>query len=463
MQTYRGLILNPKKGDFEIIEDGIVGVEKGIVQFISDVKDISEFTIELKEKIGELGICMECSDVFYDRSKIRETEDAILPYGVNTHDHVFQPPSIPGSLINQKNDGSFYGWLPTTLIEGEQKAKDSETLARKWAKSRLLEFVENGIGQVLEYTTSSKKSAEIVLEEAEKIGINVMVGFVAMDQEIDFIDKNLSLEESTEKILEETEYLLKKHGANKICVIDRFPIAVSSKTRELLALLARKYGALYETHMDESLGEKEIHSGIYKERGFGKSIVKILEEDGVFEKGSRVGLAHAIHTTDEEMALLKNKIENGCEIFIRACPNSNGHLGSHFSENDEYTVFPLEKWKNIGAIISLGTDQGAGKNNNIFQESLDAKIRQPKGIEPLELLKMATINGSFSLGIKEIDLQIKEGAPANFSVIEMKGAKSFYENSKNQDISRQIMRVIEGGINPKNIKTLYVEGRKLKG
>ncbi len=483
IDAYRGLIINPiPAGDFEYIPDGIVVLQDRKICFANSVAQLLK---QSEENLLSLGIIIDNNQQLLFKGKLlQDNQMVILPSAVNTHDHTFQPPGISGELLYKANS-EFYGWLPDTLIEGEQLAKDNPEMARRMAHSRLSEFAENGIGRVLQYTTSSLESAEIVLEEAEKIGIQVMVGFVAMDQAIDFINSSLSLEEEKEVILKETEELLKKHGKDKVCVIDRFPIAVSSDTRKDLAKLARKYGALYETHMDESYNEKKAHADIYDaERGCGNSILQILLEDGVFEPGSRVGLAHAIHTTQDEMELLRDKIKNGSEVFIRACPNSNGHLRSHhvpvFEKNEkgrdsdtagvdqfgnpkmEYVYFPLEAWESIGATITLGTDQGAGRNNNIFQEAYDERVRQPKELTSKKLLQMATVNGLKSFGVPLSEVQIKEGNLADFMVVEMKGAESFYQDHINQTIDRQLARTIEGGMNPDNIHHVYVAGKKIK-
>ncbi len=393
--TYRGTILLPKLQEeysFECIEDGIIAVDKnGVI-------------VRLERDSSVPGL------------NLKPTQNVILPFLANTHDHSFQPPGIPGELIYFDTEKQkLCGWLPTTLQQGEFRAKNDQATAEKMIRAKLEEFARNGMGAILQYTTSSREAAEIVLKIMDEIGILGKVGYVCMDQGMDDIQKGLQT--TMNEAIESTQYLLKKYGGKRIAVIDRFPIAVSSQTRKRLAVLARDYKTIYETHLDESANEKKIHKNIYGT----SSIVKTLLEDGVFEKGSTVGLAHAIHTSDEERCLIEEKIKNGCTVFIRACPNSNDHLGSHWTENDKYIRFPLEKWEQIGAIITIGTDQGAGRGFNVFSELLDEKRRHSIKQKPshTKLLKYGTINGFLSLGLELENFAIKIGNRANFQVVEM--------------------------------------------
>jgi cytosine/adenosine deaminase-related metal-dependent hydrolase len=432
---FRGCIIrfDSNGTGLEFLSDGVVVVGDGIVEFAGDVAE-------------------------YDGQEVPKSQNVILSPTINLHDHAFQPPGIPGELIVfDEEKKELVGWLPTTLKEGEYAAKQDKEVARRMIGSRLETFAKNGIGTILEYATSSVETVEAVLEEAEKIGVRVRVGYVAMDQGIDDIQKGLQT--TSVEALESTEYLLEKYGPEKICVIDRFPIAVTSPTRKGLAELARKYGALYETHMDESINEKKIHSDIYGT----KSIVTTLLEDSVFEPGSRVGLAHAIHANADEMKQIQEKIRAGCTVSIRACPNSNAHLGSHW-DGDKYVRFPLQAWLEIGAIITMGTDQGAGRGWNIFDELLDERRRHPVDKKPsnVELLEYATLNGFKSLGIDLHAVNIVEGNKAEFIVVEMAGAEGFYEvGTCNKDFEIVAARTIEGGQLPENIKAMYVRGKKV--
>jgi len=443
MEIFRGTVLRYKGGGFEMIKDGIVAVEHGKIEFVEDARKMKS------DKNG---------DVKFKGQLLKRSQLAILPPCANMHDHSFQPPGIPGELIYfDKKAGRLCGWLPTTLKEGELKAKTNHEAAGEMIRYKLKKFAENGIGTVLQYTTSSVETVSIVLEEGAKSGLRVIAGYVCMDQGIEDIRRGLQT--SGEDAVRSTEFLLRMYGADKVAVIDRFPIAVSSDTRKKLAKLALKYGALYETHMDESVSEKNIHKSIYGT----KSIARTLLNDGVFAGKGRVGLAHSIHTNASEMDLIHEKIGEGCKVFIRACPNSNGQLASHF-KGDKYVEFPLQKWQSAGATITFGTDQGAGRGWNIFGEMLDERKRHPVARQPscTELLKCGTLNGHVSAGVDVKKTNIVPGNKAEFLVVKMAGASGFYDEDDLPDnLEEAAARVIEGAAFDEYILHFYLEGKRI--
>ncbi len=443
MEIFRGTVVRYKGDGLELIKDAIVTVKKGRIDCVENAVNLKQ------DKNGA---------VKFRGALMKKSQIAILPPCANMHDHSFQPPGIPGELIYfDKKSGQLSGWLPTTLKEGELKAKTDGKIAGEMIRSKLKKFSENGIGTLLQYTTSSVEAAEIVLEEGSKSGLRVIAGYVCMDQGIEDIRKGLQT--SGDYALKSTEYLLKKYGPERVAVIDRFPIAVSSVTRKGLAKLALKHGALYETHMDESASEKNIHKSIYGS----KSIAGTLLKDGVFARKGRVGLAHAIHTNSAEMKLIGEKIGAGCKVFIRACPNSNGQLASHFDGN-KYVEFPLQKWEAAGAIITFGTDQGAGRGWNIFGEMLDERKRHPVSRQPScgDLLKYGTLNGHVSAGVDTKKTNIVTGNKAEFLVVKMAGASGFYQaDDLPENLEEASARIIEGAAFDEFILHFYLNGKRL--
>ncbi len=435
---------NQEGTDLEMIDDGLIVVaENGTIDHAGSVEEVKgQWQANWGRPMTLLG----------GREQL-----VIMPTTVDTHDHSSQPLGIPGELIMDNGDGEFSGWLPDTLRQGELRAKGDPALAYQIALSKLHEFRRNGIGMVLEYTTSSVEVALATVMAAQKVGIRVRAGYVAMDQKIDNIAPGLQT--TGDEAVRATREFLEKAGRHGV-VIDRFPIAVSSETRRRLAELAREFGVLYETHCAESVDEKDIHNGIYGT----KSIVETLDRDGVFAPGGKVGLAHMIHLNKEEIDLLGLRIKQGCEISVRACPNSNQQLGSHW-DSGIYMPFPLRELEQAGAIVTLGTDQGAGRNSNIFREMLDERGRHEPGRAPsnVSLLKYGILNGYRSLGVGPEHLRMKPGVPAEFMIVRMAGAGGFYKVGDNYgDIESTAARVIEGGQTPDNIHMMYVGGKRVK-
>jgi cytosine/adenosine deaminase-related metal-dependent hydrolase len=332
------------------------------------------------------------------------TGEITIPATVNSHCHTFQPPAVSGGLMD---------WLKETL-KFEYAVKKNPTSARKIVEAKFKSYLANGILASIEYTTSSEEAARIVLDVADEMGFFAKVGYVCMDQNVnDLFD--VKLETSLDEAVKSTKNLLSDFP-DKVVVIDRFPIAVSSDLRRSLAQLARDYGVLYETHVDESEEEALAHAKIYG----GKRIIEVLFEDGVFEAGSKVGLAHCIHTTDVEIEKIAKSISRGTEVYVRACPNSNAQLQSHRLKDGSYVPFPLKEWQDSGVIVTFGLDKGSGRGVNIFAEALFERGRLHKeGFVPsyLDLLKMTTQNGWKSLGLEPKHIKVR-----------LSGLKTFFDD-----------------------------------
>lgn len=473
MKVFRGTVMRPNEAldGFERLDDALVVLDdEGTIALVESVDMLIEQTrLELDNTVlethnGSIRVTDEGKvqhiskgHGYNGEEEIHPSKKLITPCTANCHCHMCQPPGVPGELLKQNDDGSFEGWLPNTL-RFETQVKENPELARECARRKFANYIRNGITSSLEYVTSSEEAVRIVLEVADEMGLGdqIKVGYVCMDQGVDFMHEDIQLETSVEEALEATLRLLKDFG-DRIVVIDRFPIAVTSPLRKKLVKLARAHGVLYEVHMDESENEINITNDIYS----AENIYEVLHADGVFEPGTKVGLAHAIHTTPEIIATIGEHIDDGCEVHIRACPNSNGQLQSHLLADGSYVPFPLKEWQEAGAIVTFGLDKGAGRGWNILHEALDERSRpHPNKYQPqyLELLQIATINGLRSLGI-DVGRILRPGSPAHFMVI---NPDLMYPNQLlPEDLEGLAALTIESGQQSSNIERVYAHGKKL--
>ena len=108
--------------------------------------------------------------------------------------------------------------------------------------------------------------------------------------------------------------------------------------------------------------------------------------------GDRTVLAHNVHATDNELALLAAQ-----GAAIAHCPTSNAALGSG--------LFPLRGHVSHGVRVALGSDVGAGTGFCLFKEGLQAYfMQQLLGADGLpltgtHLLHLATRAGALALGM----------------------------------------------------------------
>ncbi len=158
--------------------------------------------------------------------------------------------------------------------------------------------------------------------------------------------------------------------------------------RELLentAALIRKYEAPMYVHMSETKTEVEE----CKER-YGMSPVALFDELGLFDYGGVI--YHGVWVSEEDMDILYRR-----NVMVVSNPASNAKLASG--------IAPLTDYLDKGITVALGTD-GPSSNNalDMFREmylaSVLGKIREmdPVAVPATEVLKMATVNGSMTLG-----------------------------------------------------------------
>jgi 5-methylthioadenosine/S-adenosylhomocysteine deaminase len=144
---------------------------------------------------------------------------------------------------------------------------------------------------------------------------------------------------------------------------------------------------------------------------YGKRPVAHLDAIGFFDHPSLV--AHAVHLTDEEIALLAEK-----DVKISHNPGSNLKLGSG--------VAPIPQMLAAGIRPSLGTDSSASNNNLDLLEEIQLAALIHKGVQqdPLAVpaliaLQMGTIFGAEALFLAHKIGSLHAGKQADFITIDL--------------------------------------------
>jgi 5-methylthioadenosine/S-adenosylhomocysteine deaminase len=160
------------------------------------------------------------------------------------------------------------------------------------------------------------------------------------------------------------------------------------------------------THMSETAAEVEQNV-----RDYGCRPVEHLDRLGVFSRPALV--AHAVHLTDDEIALLADR-----NVAVSHNPVSNLKLASG--------VARVPELMKAGVTVSLGTDSAASNNNlDLFQEiSIAALLHKgvsgdPTVIPAAEALRMGTVYGARSIGLEGVTGQLKAGLKADFIALSL--------------------------------------------
>ena len=148
--------------------------------------------------------------------------------------------------------------------------------------------------------------------------------------------------------------------------------------------------APFNTHCAET--EQEVKECIEKR---GVTPVKFFEDNKLIDYGGM--FFHCVYLSDNDIEIMKNH-----NVSVVTCPGSNCKLASG--------IAPVKKYLDRGLNVCLGTD-GPASNNclDMFKEmqlvsSLQKVInKSPEVLEPIDILKMATVNGARALGMDNCD------------------------------------------------------------
>ncbi|TVY11656.1 amidohydrolase [Paenibacillus cremeus] len=159
------------------------------------------------------------------------------------------------------------------------------------------------------------------------------------------------------------------------------------------------------THMSETA--REVQDNVDQ---YGLRPVAHLEKLGVFSRPTLV--AHAVHLTDEEIAILKQY-----DVRVSHNPGSNLKLASGVARVPELLK--------AGVLVSLGTDGAASNNNLDMLEEIRLAALIHKGVtgDPVavaawDALKMGTLDGAKSIWLNDVGM-LKAGMKADFIAMDM--------------------------------------------
>ena len=182
--------------------------------------------------------------------------------------------------------------------------------------------------------------------------------------------------------------------------------STTGKTLENVVQAARDHDLGIHIHTAEAREENDL---CLKRNGMRQ--IPWLEKLGVL--GPKTQLAHGVWITEDEMELIAEK---GTVVVHN--PVSNMFIGTG--------ICPVEKYRNKGVRVALGTD-GQAVNNG--QEMLDvlkwaANLQKvhtlnPQVMPPDLLLRMATKNGAYAFGQPDQIGTLEPGKKADLIIVDL--------------------------------------------
>ena len=323
----------------------------------------------------------------------------ITPGFIDTHLHFPQTDMIaspaPGLLP----------WLETYTFPTERRFGDPAH-ARATAEFFLDELLRNGTTTALVYCSVHKASADAFFEASAARNLRMAGGKVLMDRNCpDFLRDTADLRES-EELIQRWHRGGKGGGRTMYAITPRF--APTSTEAQLAATgeLARAYPDTFiQTHVSENQDECAWVGALFPQR---RSYLDVYEHHGLMRPRAMFG--HCIWLDDTDFARLA-----ATGSAIAHCPTSNLFLGSG--------LFDLARADRAGAMVSLGTDVGAGTSFSMLQTMNEAyKVARLKGsyLPALRMFYLATLGAARSMGLEGTIGNFAPGAEADFIVLDPK-------------------------------------------
>jgi 5-methylthioadenosine/S-adenosylhomocysteine deaminase len=323
---------------------------------------------------------------------------AIIPGFVQTHVHLCQT-----LMRNSADDMVLIDWLRNRIwpYEGALEPKELHASARLG----LSELILGGTTTLLDMATV--RHTESVIDAVVDSGIRAFVGKCHMDHPVEVPP---SLMENTQDSLREAIRLCeawdgKYDGRIRYAFAPRFAVSCTEDLLRGVSEAAAELGAFIHTHSSETEFEN-----IWAQENYGCSNIEFLERVGI--AGDRSVLAHGVHVTDADIAILKRT-----KTAIAHCPSSNLKLASGIAN--------IPRFDAAGVKVSLGAD-GAPCNNNLdafIEMRLAALIQKPihgpQAMPAERVLRLATIDGAIALGIDDEVGSIEVGKKADLVVVDI--------------------------------------------
>ena len=208
------------------------------------------------------------------------------------------------------------------------------------------------------------------------------------------------------------------------------PYSVSELLLNQIQTISLSAGTPVAMHIAETLEERELleqgsgdFADLLKEFGIwnpcdfngGLSIAGILKQ---LSKAVHALIVHGNYLNDLELDFIAAHPQN---MSLAFCPRTHRYF--------EHSPYPLQKILNRKINLCLGTDSRASNPDlNIYKEAQEVASSFPE-LSPIEILKMATVNGCRALGLPSSIGTISENQRASLNFLKPSASPyAFHDN-----------------------------------
>ena len=409
-------------------------------------KDKSELNVQKHAYL----VCVDglCAGVFetlpeqYRDLPCKDYEDCLIIPGM-TDLHVHAPQY---SYRGLGMDLELIDWLNAHAFPEESKFTDLEYAKRAYSIF-VNDLVKSTTTRACIFGTLHKEATLLLMELLEDTGMKAYVGKVNMDRN----SPEILREESAEAAAKITEqWILEAERFENVRQIltPRFIPSCSDELMREISRLQKKYELPMQSHLSENLGEIEWVKELCPDSKF---YGEAYDQFELFGGECPTIMAHCVHSSEEEIALMKEK-----NVFVAHCPQSNTNIASG--------IAPIRIYLDKDMKVGLGSDVAGGAHLSIMRAMTDAiqcsKLRwrmYDQSLKPLnfeEAFYLATKGGGEFFGKVG---SFEEGYEFDALVLDDENLPHPQELT----LKERLERVVYLG-DDRNVKNKYVAGRLVK-
>lgn len=352
--------------------EGEIGVQDDKIVMVIDYKNPNDAVISQNSR-----------NIHWD-NEVDCNRNLVMPGFKNAHTH-----SPMTFLRSFADDLPLEQWLQNRIFPMEAKLTDNDIY--EFAKLAMLEYFEGGITSIFDMYIRPDMVAKACMEMGMRcVLVSGLNNFTS----------------SLEQMEDEYKRWNSSNSLIKYCLGFHAEYTCSEELLKGVSTLAHKYQAPVFCHLSET--QKEVNDCKKK---YGLTPTVFLDSLGIFDFGG--GGYHCVYMTEEDMDIFAKR-----GLFAVSNPASNLKLASG--------IAPIAEFEKRSIPVALGTD-GPASNNclDMFREMFlvsglsKVKTMDASATDGLQVLKMATVNGAYAMGIPETD-SLQVGKMADLIMIDLK-------------------------------------------
>lgn len=246
-------------------------------------------------------------------------------------------------------------WLNSNAFPEEAKYEDLE-YAKK-AYTIFADAIKNSATtRAAIFATRHVEATEVLMGLLENSGVAAFVGKVNMDQNAPEYLREKSPAASVEDTRRWITNTMSQYKYVKPILTPRFIPSCSEQLLKELSIIQKEFDLPVQSHLSENLKEVAFVKELYPDIKF---YGEAYQNFGLFGGGYKTIMAHCIHSSQEEIDLMKRN-----NVFVAHCPQSNMDLTSG--------IAPIRSYLDQELSVGLGSDIAGGFSLSIFRAMSDA-------------------------------------------------------------------------------------------